>query len=388
MSLSGPAADAPSFHLLVDGLASIRDNIFASPVTTTKLDTVQGYTYYDVKVQDADNYTVQEVYGTLNTLFSTQYTIKNDVQGDNVSQPLKATWTSGSQTSASYTTGAQGCGSASGYMVAKNISASTPSQVGTTAGGAKLYQLPVSAPLFGAFYKDYTDNSTYLPANVQNMSQQQYQDAHALLLVQNALGEWVVYQRSDMVIRGGCGKPVIYLYPQQPTVASVQVDADIRRSAPMYVPNAGWQKVLALPNGQLLYNGSSYGSLYWEGYGAGTYPQITSGTVVPRNQVVSTIRMQLAQQGLTTAEINDFMTFWQPKLPATPYTRLTWLTKAQLDQLAPLHITPQPQTVIRVFLDFAGLDQPLPLPSQHFSAPQRQGFTAVEWGGLLRNGIQ
>ena len=152
-------------------------------------------------------------------------------------------------------------------------------------------------------------------------------------------------------------------------------------------PSGGWKNVLAQPNGSLSYKGQVYDSLYWEGYGQGLYPDVVSGTIVKSSDAAATIRTQLIQQGLNDREINDFLVFWQPKLPNHAYTRLTWLSKSQIDRLAPLTIQPTPQTTIRVFLDFEGINQPLDLPAQHFYTPKRTGFTLVEWGGLLRNGI-
>jgi hypothetical protein len=55
-----------------------------------------------------------------------------------------------------------------------------------------------------------------------------------------------------------------------------------------------------------------------------------------------------------------------------------------MDELAPMTITPKPDVTIRLFLDFEGLQQPIALKPQKLSATPRHGFTAVEWGGLLR----
>jgi hypothetical protein len=94
------------------------------------------------------------------------------------------------------------------------------------------------------------------------------------------------------------------------------------------------------------------------------------------------MRSQLAAQGLTAKETNDFIAYWQDKIPTRPYVRLAWFTTAQINELAPLCITPKPDTVIRVFLDMDGLDQPISLPQPVFHPLARTGFTVVEWGGL------
>jgi len=77
------------------------------------------------------------------------------------------------------------------------------------------------------------------------------------------------------------------------------------------------------------------------------------------------------------------MEYRLPKLPQSPYVQLTWLGTADMDQLAPLKVSPKPDTSIRIFLDFVGLERPVSLIPQKLSAPERRGFTLVEWGGLL-----
>ena len=72
------------------------------------------------------------------------------------------------------------------------------------------------------------------------------------------------------------------------------------------------------------------------------------------------------------------------KLPDSKYVRLSWLTNKDMDKLAPLSISPKPQSVIRVFLDFSGLNAKSDLKPQVLPKFTRSGFTAVEWGGLLK----
>jgi hypothetical protein len=110
--------------------------------------------------------------------------------------------------------------------------------------------------------------------------------------------------------------------------------------------------------------------------------------VVKRADAVATITKQLKQQGLNAKETSDFLAYWTPKIPSKPYVRLTWFTTAQMNQLAPLYISPKPQTTIRVFLDMDGYDKPVKLPAQQLTSVARHGFTAVEWGGLSQSALQ
>jgi hypothetical protein len=87
--------------------------------------------------------------------------------------------------------------------------------------------------------------------------------------------------------------------------------------------------------------------------------------------------------GLNSKEIADFIEFWLPKMPTTPFVRLTWLTTEEMNILAPLQVSPRPDSVIRVFLDFAGLEKETAITPQVLPKYDRKGFTLVEWGGLL-----
>ena len=141
---------------------------------------------------------------------------------------------------------------------------------------------------------------------------------------------------------------------------------------------------MAKPSGELTWNGQKYDSLYWEGKGQGVYPNITVGRVVETKNIETELRGDLQKLGLNIKESQDFLDFWLPKMPKQKYTRLTWFGTIQMDALAPLNITPKPDSVIRIFLDFAGQDSPsTALSPQKLTSIPRTGFTAVEWGGLL-----
>ncbi len=379
-------------YFLANGLNSIRGSFFGElkdGQTAEKFGASGGYDFYRVYTKTESTFKVVAIYATIGTTFSTQYNLHGELSSTTENLPI--TWSSGEQTKSKYFSAGQGCGG-TGYVIASNLNKDNLVAVGTSKNGQKIYQLKSSDPLATYLYeKDYApgknDDSWIQDASLRNLTVQQFAEKHAYFLVENALNEYVVFQRDGMFMRGGCGKPVVYLYPTQPTTVQVRVAADVIKSEPLYGTN-GWQNVFAEPSGTLSYQGRTYDSLYWEGYGHGSYPDITSGSVVKSSEAPAVIRTQLAQQGLNQKEIADFMEFWAPKLPTTPYTRLTWFGTGLMNQLAPLTISPAPQTTIRVFLDFEGLQTPISLPAQTFRAPKRIGFTVVEWGGLLREGIR
>ncbi len=49
--------------------------------------------------------------------------------------------------------------------------------------------------------------------------------------------------------------------------------------------------------------------------------------------------------------------------------------------MAKLTISPKPDTLIRVFMTFKASEEFVEVKEQQLSAPKRDGFVAVEWGG-------
>jgi hypothetical protein len=252
--------------------------------------------------------------------------------------------------------------------------------IGTTQSGDKLY-IPKNNNdelLFAAYesYKVGRDQDKNL------ISFESFTSKNPVLIWQDSMGNYNTFADMDYQAMAECGKPVIYLYPEKTTSVSVIVGANIRISEPAY--NDGW-KVTADPDGALINNdGKIYSSLYWEGKGTGAYPTITNGRIVKRENIEKELRHDLTAQGLNQKESDDFISFWLAKMPATPYIRLSWLGTEEMNQLAPLHIFPKPNTLIRIFLDFAGQNTPeANIKPQNLSGISREGFTVVEWGGLL-----
>ncbi len=249
--------------------------------------------------------------------------------------------------------------------------------VGKTQTGDPIYQLTdPNNELVKFLYKDsyasYRDN----PLTIN-----EFATTPNHFIWQDKLGDWQFFINQNYAILAECAKPVIYLYPQTQQSVSVKVGANIRQSEPLY-PKSGWQ-VIANPSGLLSYQGQTYPYLFWDGIGHGLYPNLSKrGTVVEKSNVEKVLRQQLSAQGLNSQESQDFLDFWLPLMPTTPYTRLTWLTTSEMNELAPLQVSPQPTTTIRVFLDYQGLDRPQSLTSQTFISPVRSGFVLVEWGGL------
>ena len=251
-----------------------------------------------------------------------------------------------------------------------------------TNDGQSLYEMnnAATSEIYIQTLKAYNDQNFNNPTGKQ-VSMQDFLTQHSIVFYKNSLGQYSALYNTAYIAGGGCGKPVVYLYPTKTTKVSVKVDANITNSIPEY--NNGWN-VIAQPDGTLT-NGENtiYRNLFWEGIGK-SYPDINSGIIVKQADLKDTVVHNLKELGLNSQERTDFLEYWLPKLPKTPYVRLTWFGTNQVNKIAPLKISPNPDTLIRIFLDSEGLNQPIKLPTEKLSSIPRKGFTVVEWGGLIR----
>lgn len=272
----------------------------------------------------------------------------------------------------------------------------------TNNGGEKIYALDLGGPgerkenkyyreLFDYGYtasKIFSENSDAL----ENLSpEQQWEDFlsdEPIFFWEDPNGNWRVYKKHKYRSSAECGKPVIYLYPEENMEVNVQVkpNGGFTITEPEY-GQEGWN-VLAKPNGELSLLDDSvqtkYPYLFWEGHGI-NYERPEYGFVMSSKEVPERMNKILGQLGLNEKETSDFMEFWQPKLQAAPYVFVTFLEQSKFDELAPLTVTPQPDNVIRVFMDYELLDSPREVTEPNIITPERTGFTVVEWGGALQN---
>lgn len=179
-------------------------------------------------------------------------------------------------------------------------------------------------------------------------------------------------------------KPVIYLYPEEKTEVRVRLDYNgkLTRTIPEY--GGGWN-VTAYPDGSIVNgDGAKYPYLFWEGEGKAEY-DLSKGFCVKGADSEKFLCEKLARMGMSQSEISDFNDFWVPHLEKNPYNRICFQTAAYTDN-ARLRISPEPDSVLRVFMVFTPLKAPISMEAQTFGAFERKGFTVVEWGGAVTEG--
>lgn len=178
---------------------------------------------------------------------------------------------------------------------------------------------------------------------------------------------------------GVCYKPVIYLYPQKVTDVSVKLflDGELTCTYPAY--QNGWQ-VTADPAGTLTdSNGQTYNYLYWEGTTNAQWDR-DKGFCIKGEDTAAFLEDALARLGLSRKEANEFIVFWLPLMQDNPYNIISFQTDAYTDA-AELQVSPTPDTVIRVFMTWQASEEYRDIEHQLLTAPDREGFTVVEWGG-------
>lgn len=174
-------------------------------------------------------------------------------------------------------------------------------------------------------------------------------------------------------------KPVIYLYPQKERDVSVQLTLNGKLTCAYPAYNTGWS-VHAAPDGTLTdANGQTYNYLYWEGQTNAQW-DLTEGFCVKGGDTARFLEEALAQLGLNRREANEFIVYWLPLMEQNPYNIISFQTDAYTEA-AQLQIAPTPDTLIRVFMAWKAADTFTELPEQELTAPERVGFTAIEWGG-------
>ncbi|MDR0223148.1 MAG: hypothetical protein LBI38_06425 [Oscillospiraceae bacterium] len=181
---------------------------------------------------------------------------------------------------------------------------------------------------------------------------------------------------------GAACKPVLYLYPEKVTDVDVNVvfpgGGYFTCTYPDY--GDGWS-VTAYPDGTVINkaDGLEYSYLYWSSYGLADW-DFSSGFVVKGEDTAAFLREKLAFLGLTPREYNEFIVYWLPLMQNNPYNLVAFQTD-KYEESAVLRVSPKPDSLLRVFMAYMPLENPIDIPEQQLDSFERVGFSVVEWGG-------
>lgn len=182
-------------------------------------------------------------------------------------------------------------------------------------------------------------------------------------------------------------KPIIYLYPTQETEVNVTLwtPENLSHTYPKY-HSEKWRNVIAKPNGDLE-DVDTWRKLYalyreWKTYGEDNFDE---WFVVKWEDTISFLEEKLAILWLNEREAEEFIVYRLPQMENNEYNLIRFEAKEEQDNNMPLNIIPTPDTLIRVMMDWKAIEEPIYIPEQELTTPERTWFTVVEWWGSPRN---
>jgi hypothetical protein len=316
------------------------------------------------------------------------------------------------------------CAAEANTEVLQNISVNNLTQIGTLYGNPVYSLTDPTNPLVKYEYQQKITSPLAVAGSDSNFEQlnnvssiptiQQYISKNPLLILQDPFGRLVMLGEYQYLLPGGCGKPVIYIYSPKTTNVHLQFASDIKLDVNIPKYTNGWD-VKTNSNGTLtdlqpqytdctdlntFLLGSGYAKnaceenqypyIYWSGQSIGKQmPQIETGWDISRSNLTSFMNEKLDYMGFTTKEKNDMLSYWLPVMLSenTPYYEISFLRTEQMNEIAPMEMTPKPESFFRVFLDYHPLSEmpAIQLPPEQLEKIQRNGLTYIEWGGIELN---
>ncbi len=180
---------------------------------------------------------------------------------------------------------------------------------------------------------------------------------------------------------GGREKPVLYLYPNEKTNIKVEFEHPeyLTTTYPKYTNS--WN-VTAYPNGDLYdENNKYYYALYWD---ETRYHEVDfkEGFYVTKENAISFLEEKLDIIGLNKKEKNEFIMYWLPILERNEQNLVYFELTEEREATNKLIITPKPDALLRVSIHIKKVDKEIEIKEQHLEKFKRDGFVAVEWGGM------
>ena len=182
---------------------------------------------------------------------------------------------------------------------------------------------------------------------------------------------------------GGYAKPVLYLYPKSDNT-KVEISFEkpelLTTTYPKY--KSSW-KVTADKNGDLKdSDGKYYYGLYWEESG---YVQVDfkEGFYVTDENAIDFLEKKLSQIGLNDRERNEFIMYWLPILEKNKKNLVYFELTSSRQNYNRLIINPKPDSLLRVAIHVKKVNNKTDIKEEKLPKFKRNGFTAVEWGGVI-----
>ena len=195
------------------------------------------------------------------------------------------------------------------------------------------------------------------------------------------IGGIFIYEINNQGFSGAVDeKPAIYLYPEEDSRIEVKlnINGEIVKDIPKY--NNGW-KVFVTKEG-IIENQYDY-LFYSNTLNDLELPE--KGWVVAKKDLYNWFEINLPKLGLNEKEKIQFKEYWLYRLTDSDYYEIKLLSKDFLDKNMNLIVEPKPDTEIRLNFVFTPIKKSHEIENPKITTPIREGFTVVEWGGILYN---
>lgn len=177
-------------------------------------------------------------------------------------------------------------------------------------------------------------------------------------------------------------KPVLYLYPEDETLVKVRFQHPeyLTTTYPKY--KDGWE-VRAKSNGDLMdMDGKYYYALYWEEEDK-KLEKFDEGFYVDADGAIEFLEEKLEIIGLNERDSNEFIMYWLPILENNEKSLVYFELTEEKENSNKLIIEPKPDLMLRVTMHVKKVSDWGNIREQKLPQFKRDGFVAVEWGGLV-----
>jgi hypothetical protein len=180
-------------------------------------------------------------------------------------------------------------------------------------------------------------------------------------------------------------KPVIYVYNKEKEKVSIKLDLKGSFSFTYPEYKNGWS-FTSNPDGTIEMNNKKYHYLFWDGnLNIETKKlNLNEGFVVDKKDLTKFFEDKLTQMGLNSQEIEDFITYWCPRMIANEKNFVHFMFNQEYNNYASITIDPKPDQLFRVYMLWSKAGD-TPVKEQKLENFKRSGFTVVEWGGTEIN---
>ncbi len=176
-------------------------------------------------------------------------------------------------------------------------------------------------------------------------------------------------------------KPIMYIYPEEEIDLNISfTESDkLMHTYPKYKEN--WNIHVDTDGNIYDYDTKrNYYALYWDEKD-NTKENFDEGFVVKGEDISKFFEEKLEILGFNDKEINEFIIYWMPKMEDNKYNLIKFRTTDEINENMPIEFSKNPDTLIRVIMDYKKLDEKIEIKEQELEKQERVGFTIVEWGG-------